>query len=132
MNTVANKPKFQDSIPEDFGMGINLREGDIMEDVRVDDRILIKMIPGVPPQQALADVVDHESLNCSQPIRSPLNQMSTDPAQNLDGASSNLSLQERLIELENQGIWVAAKDTDTRLTLGEPALGALERFLADR
>ena len=106
MNTVAIKSKSQDSIPVNLGMSFNLQAGDIMEDIRVDDGILFKVKQAVPPQQALADVVEDES--------------------------SNLSLQERLIELENQGIWVAAKDPDTRLTLGEPALGALERFLVHR
>ncbi len=46
--------------------------------------------------------------------------------------SSTNSLEEQLLELEKQGIWVNAKDPDTRITVGEPAPGALERFLADR
>ncbi len=45
---------------------------------------------------------------------------------------SKMSLEERLIELEKRGVIVRAKDPDTRLTVGEPAPGALEQFLADR
>ena len=48
--------------------------------------------------------------------------------QNTDSISSTLSLQERLIELEDQGMWIAAKDPDARITLGEPASGVLEWF----
>ncbi len=132
MNIVAVKPKLQDSIPVKLGMSINFKEGDITEVVRVDNRILFKVKQVLLPQQALTEIVDDESSNCFQPLRSTLDQMPTHPAQNIDGASSTLSLQERLIELESQGIWVAAKDPDTRITLGEPAIGALERFLADR
>ncbi len=67
-----------------------------------------------------------------QILRSTLDQAPTHSVQNKDSKFSNLSLQERLMELENQGIWIAATDPDTRITLGEPASGALERFLADR
>ena len=132
MDTVAIKPKFQDSVSVDLGMSMNLEEGDIMEDVRIDDGILFKVKLVVLSQQALTEIVDDESSKCFQPLRSTIDQMPTYPAQNMDGASSTLSLQERLIELESQGVWVAAKDPDTRITLGEPAFGALERFLADR
>ena len=67
-----------------------------------------------------------------QILRSTLEKMPVLSAQNADSISSTMSLQERLIELENQRIWITAKDPDTRMTLGEPAPGALERFLADR
>lgn len=67
-----------------------------------------------------------------QILRSTLDQVPTHSVQNVDSEFSTLSLQERLKELENQGIWIAAKDQDTHITLGEPASGALERFLADR
>ena len=67
-----------------------------------------------------------------QILRSTLDQEPVYSVQYTDSISSTMSLQERLIELENQGIWITAKDPDTRMTLGEPAPGALERFLADR
>ena len=67
-----------------------------------------------------------------QILRSILDQEPANSVQNTDGISSTLSLKERLIKLENQGVWITAKDPDTRVTLGEPAPGALERFLADR
>ena len=67
-----------------------------------------------------------------QILRSTLDQEAVYSAQKADSNSSTMSLHERLIELENQGIWITAKDPDTRMTLGEPAPGALERFLADR
>ena len=67
-----------------------------------------------------------------QILRSTLDQEPAYSVQNTDSISSTLSLHERLIELENKGVWITAKDPDTRVTLGEPAPGALERFLADR
>ncbi len=67
-----------------------------------------------------------------QILRSTLDQVPPHSVQNVDSEFSNSSLQKRLTELENKGIWIAAKDPDTRITLGEPASGALERFLADR
>ena len=67
-----------------------------------------------------------------QILRSTLDQEAVYSVQKADSNSSTMSLHERLIELENQGIWITAKDPDTRMTLGEPAPGALERFLAER
>lgn len=61
-----------------------------------------------------------------QILRSALDQVPTHSVQNVDSEFSTLSLQERLMELENQGIWIAAKDPNTHITLGEPASGALE------
>ncbi len=65
-------------------------------------------------------------------LRSSLEYSSEYSIQNTQRTSSINSLEERLLELEKQGIWVNAKDPDTRITVGEPAPGALERFLADR
>ena len=67
-----------------------------------------------------------------QILRSTLDQKPVYSVQYSDSISSTMSLQKRLIELEYQGIWITAKDPDTRMTLGEPAPGALKRFFADR
>ena len=67
-----------------------------------------------------------------QILRSTLDQKPGILERHLEKDLSTLSLEERLIELEKRGMWVRAKDPSTRLTLGEPAPGALERFLADR
>ena len=67
-----------------------------------------------------------------QILRYTLDQVSEYSIQNAQSTSSTNSLEERLIEREKQGIWVSAKDPDTRITVGELAPGALERFLADR
>ena len=67
-----------------------------------------------------------------QILRTTIDRVPTHSIQNMDNAYSNLPLQERLIELENQRMWVTAKDPDTHMTLGKPAFGALERFVANR
>ena len=67
-----------------------------------------------------------------QILRSTLDQVPVSSVHNADSTSSAVPLQARLIELEDQGIWISAKDPDTRITLGDPAPGALERFLVDR
>ena len=41
MNTVTVKPKFQVTIPAELRKSINIKEGDIMEAVRVEDGIII-------------------------------------------------------------------------------------------
>ena len=43
MNLVTVKPKFQVTIPAKLRKGINLQEGDIMEAIRVDDGILLRV-----------------------------------------------------------------------------------------
>ena len=67
-----------------------------------------------------------------QILRSSLIQEAAELEQSTENAFLNLSHEERIIELEKQGKWVRAKDPDTRLTVGKPAPGALERFLVDR
>ena len=67
-----------------------------------------------------------------QILRSTVDQKQASLEQYTENVFSHLSLEERLIELENQGMWIRAKDSDTRLTVGEPSHGALKRFLADR
>ena len=67
-----------------------------------------------------------------QILRSTVDQKQASLEQYTENVFSHLSLEERLIELENQGMWIRAKDSDTRLTVGKPGPGALKRFLADR
>jgi len=43
MNLVTVKPKFQVTIPAKLRKGINLQEVDIMEAIRVDDGILLRV-----------------------------------------------------------------------------------------
>ncbi len=49
-----------------------------------------------------------------QILRSTLGQIPAHPVRNMDRQLSTLPLPKRLIELERQGIWGAAKDPDTR------------------
>ena len=93
---------------------------------RLDDAVKVKL-----RMRAAANGRSMEE-EARQILRSTLDQASTQLVQNMNSGFSTLSLQERLVELELQGIWIEAKDPDTRITLGEPASGALERFLADR
>lgn len=67
-----------------------------------------------------------------QILRSTLDQKPISLEQSTEKVLLDLSLEERLIKLEKQGKWISAKDSDTRLTVGKPAPGALQRFLADR
>ena len=67
-----------------------------------------------------------------QILRSTLIQEAVELEQSTENAFLDLSHEERIIELEKQGKWVRAKDSDTRLTVGKPIPGALERFLTDR
>ena len=77
MNIVTVKPKFRVTIPAKLRKSINLKEGDIMEAVRVDDGILFKQV--LPPQKALTEIVetvdvreveldDDKSSNCFRPF----------------------------------------------------------------
>ena len=65
-------------------------------------------------------------------LRSALYENPTDSVQNENKDFSNMSEEERLIELEKQGIWKRATDLDKRFKAGKHIPGALERFLADR
>ena len=54
MNLVTVKPKFQVTIPAKLRKGINLQEGDIMEAIRVDDGILLR-VKQVVDRNVIAD-----------------------------------------------------------------------------
>lgn len=93
---------------------------------KIEDEVLMKL-----KIRAAANGHSMEE-EARQILRSTLEHNSDYPIQNTQRTSSTNSLEERLLELEKQGIWVSAKDPDTRITVGDPAPGALERFLADR
>ena len=65
-------------------------------------------------------------------LRSALDEKTTDSAQNEKKEFSQLSEEERFEELVRRGIFVRAKDPDTRFKAGKHIPGVLERFLADR
>ena len=65
-------------------------------------------------------------------LRSALDEKTTDSVQNENNDFSKMSEDERLIELEKQGIWKRAEDPNVRVTARKRIPGALERFLADR
>ena len=65
-------------------------------------------------------------------LRSALDEKTTDSVQNEKKDFSKLSMEERLVELEKQGVWKRAEDPDKRFKAGKHIPGALERFLADR
>ena len=67
-----------------------------------------------------------------QILRSGLIEEPTDSPQNEKKDFSQLSEEERFEELVRKGIFVRAKDADTRITARKRIPGALERFLADR
>ena len=67
-----------------------------------------------------------------QILRSGLVEDATDSAQNEKKDFAQLSEEERFEELVRKGIFVRAKDPDTRFKAGKHIPGALERFLADR
>lgn len=71
-----------------------------------------------------------EEIRCI--LTSVLDQKSTESAQSIENIPSNLSLEERLIELEKRGLWTKAKTPKKPFTAGEPVPGALERFLSER
>ncbi len=54
MNLVTVKLKFQVTIPAKLRKGINLQEGDIMEAIRVDDGILLR-VKQVVDRNVIAD-----------------------------------------------------------------------------
>ena len=54
MNLVTVKPKFQVTIPAKLRKGINLQEGDIMEAIRVNDGILLR-VKQVVDRNVIAD-----------------------------------------------------------------------------
>ncbi|MCY4313992.1 MAG: AbrB/MazE/SpoVT family DNA-binding domain-containing protein [Gammaproteobacteria bacterium] len=57
MNLVTVKPKYQVTIPAKLRKGINLKEGDVMEAIQVQDRILLEL-KEVVDRQAIADKID--------------------------------------------------------------------------
>ena len=67
-----------------------------------------------------------------QILRSNLDGNPTDSVQSEKKDFSSMSEEERFDELVRKGIFVRAKDPDTRIPPGEPAPGALKQFLADR
>ena len=54
MDLVTVKPKFQVTIPAKLRKSINLQEGDIMEAIRVDDGVLLR-VKQVVDRNAIAD-----------------------------------------------------------------------------
>ena len=90
---------------------------------RLEDSVIVKL--------RLRAAANGQSMEeeARQILRSALDQLPTDSVHNMDNDFSSLSLEERLMELENQGIWIAAKDTDTRSHSVNLLLGRLNGFL---